>query len=302
MERKPIKDITIKNYSQSFNKFMKSLNKSNIYLITNSNDVIEFIKKKYPNIGTSKTIISSILYELKKDIYKNMNILDAVNNYKLTVNDIAILVNKKYETKEKSQKEIDNWDNWNNIVSIFNNKYNEIKDILNKPVLLNYEMFNKVQTVVILSLYIYIPPRRSEYINIKLKNYDINNDNYIIQNNKIVLNKFKTSDTNDTHIINLKLNKTLNKILNEYIKLRDFNNFKSDFLFVSEKDTIMDHSQLAKRLNKLFNKKISISMLRKIYLNDVINKDNVKFIEKVIKIADDMGTSVNAVNLAYIKK
>jgi len=302
MERKPIKDITIKNYSQSFNKFMKSLNKSNIYLITNSNDVIEFIKKKYPNIGTSKTIISSILYELKKDIYKNMNILDAVNNYKSTVNDIAILVNKKYETKEKSQKEIDNWDNWNNIVSIFNNKYNEIKDILNKPVLLNYEMFNKVQTVVILSLYIYIPPRRSEYINIKLKNYDINNDNYIIQNNKIVLNKFKTSDTNDTHIINLKLNKTLNKILNEYIKLRDFNNFKSDFLFVSEKDTIMDHSQLAKRLNKLFNKKISISMLRKIYLNDVINKDNVKFIEKVIKIADDMGTSVNAVNLAYIKK
>ena len=150
-------------------------------------------------------------------------------------------------------------------------------------------------------MYIYIPPRRAEYINIKINNYDIDNDNFIIPNDKIVLNNFKTSDNKDEYIINLKKNKLLNNILNDFIKLRTINKFKSDYLFISDKDKNMDHSQLAKRLNKLFDKNISISMLRKIYLNENFN-DNINLIEKMIKTTNDMGTSINAMSIAYLKK
>jgi len=301
IQKKELKETTIKNYKQSFTKFMKLLNKPIEYLFLNSDDVIKFIQKAYPNIGTQKTILSTILYELKNEKYNNINKDKAVKNYKNSINDIAIYIKNTYETKEKTIKENKNWISWDDVVNIFKINYNKIKDVLKKPKLMNYENFNQIQTVVILSMYIYIPPRRGEYINILLSNYDVNNDNFIIPNDKIILNKYKTSDTKEGYIINLKKNKLLNNILNEFIKLRNINNFKSNYLFISDKDKNMDHSQLAKRLNKIFDKKISISMLRKIYLNEKYNK-NIDLVEEMIKTTEDMGTSVNTMNIAYLKK
>jgi len=301
IQKKELKETTIKNYKQSFTKFMKLLNKPIEYLFLNSDDVIKFIQKAYPNIGTQKTILSTILYELKNEKYNNINKDKAVKNYKNSINDIAIYIKNTYETKEKTIKENKNWISWDDVVNIFKINYNKIKDGLKNPKLMNYENFNQIQSIVILSMYIYIPPRRGEYINILLSNYDVNNDNFIIPNDKIILNKYKTSDTKEGYIINLKKNKLLNNILNEFIKLRNINNFKSNYLFISDKDKNMDHSQLAKRLNKIFDKKISISMLRKIYLNEKYNK-NIDLVEEMIKTTEDMGTSVNTMNIAYLKK
>ena len=303
MERQ-LKDTTIKNYNQQFNKFFKLLNKTNDYLINNSDDVIKFIAKTYPNIGTQKTILSSLLYELrdiKYDYFKNKN--EAINNYKTIINNIAIQIKNNLSTNEKTLKQSENWDSWDNIVSIFNQKFDEIKFDLKHPNKLSYEKYNKIQTVIILSFYIYHPPRRSEYRLIKLYNYNIDDDNYIIPNDKIILNSYKTSDKKGEFNINLKQNKKLNVILNDFIRLRTINNFKSDYLFVSDNDKLLDHSQLTKRINKLFDKNISISMLRKIYLSHHFgNKDNIDFTKKYLKAVNEMGTSITSSIQNYIKK
>jgi len=303
MERQ-LKDTTIKNYNQQFNKFFKLLNKTNDYLINNSDDVIKFIAKTYPNIGTQKTILSSLLYELrdiKYDYFKNKN--EAINNYKTIINNIAIQIKNNLSTNEKTLKQSENWDSWDNIVSIFNQKFDEIKFDLKHPNKLSYEKYNKIQTVIILSFYIYHPPRRSEYRLIKLYNYNIDDDNYIIPNDKIILNSYKTSDKKGEFNIDLKQNKKLNVILNDFIRLRTINNFKSDYLFVSDNDKLLDHSQLTKRINKLFDKNISISMLRKIYLSHHFgNKDNIDFTKKYLKAVNEMGTSITSSIQNYIKK
>jgi len=300
---KQLKDTTIKNYTQIFNKFMTSMNINFDYLMSKYEEVIKYINKNYKNIGSEKTLLSSIIYFIKENQNYNDKIKkDIIEKYKVVVNKNSDIIKKNYEDKKLSDKEINNWDSWDNIVKLFNEEYNKIKDILKKPKKLIYKDFNNIQIITILSMYIYEPPRRSEYINIKLKNYDINNDNYIIINDKIVLNNYKTSDKKGLFIINLKLNKPLNKILKEFINLREINGFNSDYLFISDKDTNIDHTGLAHRLNKFFNKKISISMLRKIYLDENFGGEDIEKLEDLKNTSIKMGNSMNTIEKAYLKR
>jgi integrase len=299
---KQLKDTTIKNYTLIFNKFMTSMNINFDYLMSKYEEVIKYINKNYKNIGSEKTLLSSIIYFIKENKNYNDKIKkDIIEKYKVVVNKNSDIIKKNYEDKKLSDKEINNWDSWDNIVKLFNEEYDKIKDILKKPKKLIYKDFNNIQIITILSMYIYEPPRRSEYITIKLKNYD-NNDNYIIINDKIVLNNYKTSDKKGLFIINLKLNKPLNKILKEFINLREINGFNSDYLFISDKDTNIDHTGLAHRLNKFFNKKISISMLRKIYLDENFGGEDIEKLEDLKNTSIKMGNSMNTIEKAYLKR
>jgi len=175
---------------------------------------------------------------------------------------------------------------------------------LDNPIKVNKEVYNNIQSIVLLSCYIYHEPRRSEYINIKISNYNSNIDNYILIGDIIVLNEYKGAKRKGKYIIQLKDYNQLNNILNKFINFRNINSVKSDWLFTSinQKDKI-EQSNLTRRLNNIFNKKISISMLRKSYLTNLFGKTrDIKLTEKYINTTRAMGTSVDASNLAYIKK
>ena len=147
IQKKELKQTTIKNYTQSFNKFMKLLKKPIEYLFLNSDDVVKFIQNTYDNIGTQKTILSTILYELKNEKYNNINKDDAVKKYKSIINEIAIYIKNMYDTKEKTIKENENWLSWDDVVNIYKINYNKIKDELKKPKLMLFKktMFVKDQ-------------------------------------------------------------------------------------------------------------------------------------------------------------
>jgi len=301
-----LKPTTIKNYNNQFNKFFNKLNKNYEYLISNYDDVIKLVLELYPNIGSAKTIISTILYHIKNDDkYKNiLNYKVAVNNYKYKVANIATKILDDYDNNEKSLKLSENWMKWGDVLKIYKKNYNEIKHILDKPVKIGLELYNNIQSVIILGIYVLHPVRRSEYRLIKINNFNIETDNYILINDKIILNEYKTSNKKGKYEIDLNEYHQLNDLLNKFINLRNVNGVDSDFLFtkINQRDGL-DHSSITKRLNNIFNKKISISTLRKIFLTHHFGKTkNIELNKKYMNMTSKMGTSTNTATKIYLKK
>lgn len=302
---KNLSNETIKTYNKMINKINKDMNiKNNNYFINNFDDVIKYIKDKYENIGSQITIISSIMYILNNDDTINKKITNEyIQKYRELLNENRLIIQNDKKNNEKNEKEKENWISLIELHHIFRQNYNKFKDILLNKVnyVLNEELFNQIQNTVLLSLYIMMEPRRSEYIKLKYKNYDINKDNYIdIINKKMGLNQYKTDKSYDKFEIDL--NKKIYEILNNYINFRIHNKLdKTDYLFTTFDNKNIDNSQLAKRLNKIIGKNISVSMIRKIYLSDIYG-DDLNQIKKLSNTSKNMGNSINTIINNYIKK
>ena len=160
---------------------------------------------------------------------------------------------------------------------------------------------------MILSLYILIPPRRildytamlilSNKDNINNLNKDYN---YIDINNKqFIFNNYKTKSTYNSVIIDIPDN--LMNVINLYLKYHNNKkliNKKTIFFLVNYYgENISQINFITKMLNKIFNKKISVSMLRNIYLTSKYSLD-INNLEKDTAL---MGTSVNNSLNNYIK-
>jgi integrase len=302
---KKLSNETLKTYTRIINKLIKDLNiVDNNYYINNFDDVIEYIKETYPNYGSQITIISSIMNIINND--KNINEKNRDNyikKYRELLNENRLIIENNKLNNKKNDKEKENWISLSELQYIFKQNYKKYKDyLLNKiDYVLSEELFNQIQNTIILSLYIFIEPRRSEYIKLKYKNYDIEIDNYIdIKNKKMVLNQYKTDKTYKKFEIDL--NKNLFDILDNYIKFRIKNNLdKTDYLFTTFKNNNIDNSQLVRRLNKIIGKNISVSMIRKIYLSDTY-LNNLDEIKKINNTSKNMGNSINTIINNYIKR
>ena len=306
MEEKTLSENTIKTYNQIINKLKKDMNiKNNNYFINKIDDVINFIINKYDNPASQITYYSSIINLLNNDNKINDNNKELIiNEYKKLINKNRLIVNENNKNNEKSQKELNNWMEWEEIINIFNDLYNKYNKYLSlrKDNKIDDKLYNSIQNMVILSFYVLLEPRRAEYIKLKYKNYDIKIDNYFdIDNKLIVLNDYKTHKYKNEFIIDLKKNKKLYDIIRGFIKLKLFNNYNSDYLFNSLNNTPIDNSQLAKRLNIIFNKNISVSMIRKIYLTNQYGND-YETIKNIKKTSQNMGNSINVILSNYIKK
>ena len=114
------------------------------------------------------------------------------------------------------------------------------------------------------------------------------------------LNQYKTDKKYDKFEIDL--NKKIYEILNNYINFKIRNKLDiSDYLFTTFNNKNIDNSQLAKRLNKIIGKNISVSMIRKIYLSDIYG-DDLNQIKKLSNTSKNMGNSINTIINNYIKK
>ena len=186
---------------------------------------------------------------------------------------------------------------------IFNDNYNKYIDIINNKTKVKINDYYNIQNMIIMSFYILIEPvRSSEIATLKYKNYDINNDNYINTNKKIIVfNDFKTSKTKNQLIIEIKQNKKLINLIKSFILFKQNNGFNRDYLFNSNDNTNIDNSQIARRLNHIIGKNISSSMIRKIYLSDKYG-DILEKINDIKKTSNNMMNSFNVITKNYIKK
>ena len=229
-----------------------------------------------------KSILSPLYVLTQNEKYRN--IMQA---------DIKIYEDHK-DLQIKSKKEDENWMEWDEILKIYDNlKFQGEALIKMKLTKYSKEQTKLMTDYILLSMYVLIPPRRLvDFATMKIRNFN-NDDNHInMKTKKLNFATYKTSKKYGTQIFNMP--KELLALIKKWMKVND-----SDYLLIEK----LMPSELNKKLHGIFKpKKISVNMLRHIFLTDYYNTMNgMPSIIDMKNMASMMGHSIETA-LQYIKK
>jgi hypothetical protein len=291
-----IKEITKKNYvSKIYNFHIKNENLN----LENEKDLIDYFTKKFNEYKTTSLmgIISSLIIYLQAK----------KKEFKLLL-DYLFTIQKEYRKKlnKKNEKESENWMDYEELKQYSIKKYKELKLYkYNKDLYLE-----NLKECLVIFLYVFLPPRRNDYkecyyiTESKYKKLETKDKNYLVfvhKTNKqyFSFNEYKTYSTYGQQIIDVE-NKMLKNLLNKNRKMDT-----SNLMFSNENNNPMSSSEFTRFLNTAFletGKKISSSLLRKIFISNQINIQKVKNnIDKAKNIAYKMGHSLNTQQNIYYK-
>ena len=150
-----------------------------------------------------------------------------------------------------------------------------------------------LQSYIILSLFVLQPPRRSlDYTQmVVVPSYDENMDkkfNYFdLKSKKFHFCNYKTAGTYKTQTV--PVSDKLYTLLKKYRKAG---------LLLQRNDKALTSPDITHVLNKVFDKKVSVNMLRNIFLSSKFGNESKELTQDVA----DMGTSVNSAMHQYIKQ
>lgn len=286
-EKKPdISDSSITTYDSILRNVYKSVFGHGEIDLSNFDDstkILDYLKDKPSN--KRKTILSAlVLIATDKKPYRDLMLSD-ISDY-----------NKDIKKQDKTPSQEENWISRTNIESILN-ELQENANLIYKKRKLSMNDLQNIQSYIIMCLLsgFYIPPRRSkDYTHfIIIKDYDKEKDNFL-DKNKLIFNNYKTASTYGRQEVLIPI--VLKNILNRWIKINP-----TPYLLFSSKKKQLSSIQLNQRLNKLFgNKKISVNMLRHIYLTSKY-EDTIKQNEEIANDMSMMGSSPQQI-INYVKK
>jgi len=195
--------------------------------------------------------------------------------------------------QEKTPQQMENMIEPEEVEKIFDNLEQHAKIILKKDKLTPTDL-NEVMKWVMVALTggIFQAPRRSiDFGNIKWRNYDSENDNYVdVKNGKFVFQNYKTAKQYEKQ--ENEISKPLKIILNKWFKVND-----TDYVLFDTKKQPLTSPQMTHRLNEIFGRKISTSMLRHIYATKKFGAVNLG---ELAETAKQMGNSPIQL-LKYVK-
>jgi integrase len=268
METDIINKLTNKKLSSNsitlYLKLLKNINEGNeiknLKFLNNHEKILEKLAKYKPTTQRNNIIaIVSILKALENPLYNTY--YNIMINMTKNINEN----NKKIETIEIIK--------WNDVIA----KFNELKIRISKIPNANMteQKYNSLLDTVILSLYVLIPPRHNkDYTDMMITKNNItdNTKNYLdTKKQQFIFNVYKTSKKNGQLIIAIP--DELMTIIKIYIKHHpmksEMKTQNIPFLVYYNKKPIKDNS-ITRILNKIFDKKISSSILRHIYYNNHI--------------------------------
>ena len=294
LKSKNISEGSLKLYMNNLKRLNDGNEIKNLTFLKNTDKILDKIKEYKEN--TKRTYIISIVSLLKQEpkLSKTYDFY-----YKLLID----LNNKLKTNTTKSETQSENWITQDQVQEIYNKLESDVLGKLEGKKKVNEATYNELLTYLILSLYVCMPPRRNlDYQNMKfVKKFSPELDkkyNYLdVATMKFYFNNYKTQKTYKCKEIDV--NEPLKKVINLFLKYyphkKDINN---KFMIVNFEGVEPKSSNyITTVLNKIFNKKIGVSMLRNIFLSSKYS-DEVKQLNKDVS---DMGTSVsNSVN-QYIK-
>lgn len=248
------------------------------YFSTKYKDVLTHLTTLTPT--KAKGILSALISFVKEK--------KALDKYKEAVIKVSELTRKKEEQQTKSAAQEENWESWSDILRTYEQLKREAEPFFTKKNLTSSNI-RAMRDFVILSFYVLIPPRRiKDYIDFKMSNIDKDTDNYWDkEKHEIVFNSYKTAKNYGQQRIQAP--KELEEVFEKWIPIaKQF----SDYILFNGYGEKMAQPVLTKAINNIFRKKISASMLRHIYISDVVLKDVPKITE-LDEIAHDMGQSRN---------
>ena len=288
-EKRPnVSDATIRTYASLLkNMFYKAHAKETEFdpaWFKHSEQVLDTLKDKTPQ--TRKTNLASIVVLLDgKDC----------EDYVTIMNKDADTTKEQYMKQEKTEKQKVNWLDYPQVVELWTARFEKMKPILNSKTALDAHQSKQIVQFMILTLTsgIYFPPRRSEWISMKVRNFDKDKDNYIdLKKSQFVFNQYKTAKTMKQEVVAYP--KDFKLILNKYLK-----HINNDYLIFNTQGNQLTNVQLTQQLNTIFGKNISTSMLRHIYLSHKF--ESMPSLKELTDTANSLGHSVETM-MEYIKK
>jgi hypothetical protein len=196
--------------------------------------------------------------------------------------------NAEERKQKKTPKQEANWMSWKDVESLYKQYYRQYAPLLKKanPSRQEYE---HLMDLILLGVYTLIPPRRSaDYVDFKIKDIDKEKDNYM-SGNEFIFNAYKTSKV--YHQQKVKIPRALQILISKWTKINP-----SSYLLFDRNNNKWTIPKLTIKMNKIFGKKVSSTMLRHIFISDKV-LENVPALSELDKVAQDMGHSSNQQSL-----
>jgi hypothetical protein len=246
---------------------------SNIYKKVYPNDK-EIDIEKFNNVDDFIKQLNDVAFNKRKTILAGLVVISGKKEYnKLMMEDIT--KHKMEEMKQtKNEKQEENWLDYKDVERIVNENESVAKALYNKPIHSITEL-QHIQNYILLCLTtgIYVEPRRSIDWIMKWKNYDVSKDNYVdFKKNKFIFQNYKTAKT--YHKVEIDIPRKLKAILQKWFKINP-----TDYVLFDRKFQSIMNVKITERLNNIFGKRISTSMLRHIYITHKFGDVNLKEIQ-----------------------
>jgi hypothetical protein len=287
------KDITNITYARRIATILKNNN------LKEFKKTIEFLKSNY-TLKTYKSCLTAILVYLKALASDPDLIKMYEEEMKKTMADVETL-DKKQEKTEKEEKNMVSRQEISKIVD--NLKKIIAEEKMTKKYLEDYKKY------MIINLYYLIPPVRNDFVNCQVYedfpfffSQDLNVNYILLSKKQFILNRYKTSNAYGTGNI-VELPQELVEIIKKYIYLREtiFPSLKTTReLLLTTQFLPMNQVHLTQILNRIFQKNVSSTILRKSYLTEKYPVTNT--IETMEKDAKSMQHSVAIQQKVYRKK
>ena len=284
-------------YKRNLLKLNDNKEIKNFNFLKNKDEVLTKIKDLKPT--TQRSYIISIC-SILRDNTKMKKTYDEYFELLKSYNDTLRVNNEKSTTQEK------NWITQEEVLKVHKTLKEDIENSLSKKRKIDKQLFKKLLNYMILSLYTLIQPRRNkDYSLMRISsNMDDTNFNYLVidkkNNMKFILNNYKTEKK--YHSVEIDIPDDLKQVILLYLKYHPLKlelknkEFNIPFLVEDGKE-LKTSTEITKILNKIFDKKISSSMLRNIFLTSKYG-DLVNELKEDTKI---MGTSSGVALNNYIK-
>jgi hypothetical protein len=261
-------------------------------VIKHYKDIIKHLEAVEPK--ARKTRLACLIVFIDKDESKEKE--KAVESFrKLMTSDIEVY-NKQIDKQELSERQKEGMMSMDEVMKKYNELEKEVAPLLNRESLTKVQLCH-VQLYVLLSCLLLIPPRRSlDYTEFKIRNIDEKTDNYMKTEKKVpsfVFSTYKTAKKygQQTEVIPVKLA----NIIKKWMKLNTH-----DYLLMNTKQTgKISPTQLTDLLYSFFEKPLSTSLLRHIYLSDKYK--DLPALTEMKETAKALGHSVPQM-LEYVKK
>ena len=263
-------------YKRNLLKLNDNKEIKNFIFLKNKDEVLTKIKDLKPT--TQRSYIISIC-SILRDNTKMKKTYDEYFELLKSYNDTLRVNNEKSTTQEK------NWITQEEVLKVHKTLKEDIENSLSKKRKIDKQLFKKLLNYMILSLYTLIQPRRNkDYSLMRISsNMDDTNFNYLVidkkNNMKFILNNYKTEKK--YHSVEIDIPDDLKQVILLYLKYHPLKlelknkEFNIPFLVEDGKE-LKTSTEITKILNKIFDKKISSSMLRNIFLTskygDLVNE------------------------------
>lgn len=297
LKGKNITESSLKLYLNNLRRLNGGEFPKSFSFLKDTEKILGDLEKYKPN--TRRSYLISIITTLKHDpkqkkLYeKYYEHLDKYNKEGATNN-------------EKSETQKENWINQDEVREVYSKLTEEVQPLLSQKKLSPSE-YEKVLRWLVFSLYALQKPRRNadyqKCLIVKKLPAEMNPEyNYLdYSGKKWYFNNYKTKGTYKTQEI--PASEEMMKVITSFLKFHPLrSHFKNKssimpLLVDYQGEPFTTTNAITRMLNKIFGKKIGVSMLRNIFLTDKYG-DKVKELEQDAK---EMGTSASTIQNQYVK-